>query len=100
MQSFRLNHRRIAFIAVAALFFATTAYLAHGYGDAAQPHKSAQCDLCLQFSSTAGAPSTTAVVGKPVQVGRQPVLLSRPVLASRRNVDSRLPRGPPSNDLI
>ena len=99
MQLFRRN-RRIALIAVAALLFASTAYLTHGYGDGASSHSTAQCDLCLQFSGSAGAPSATAVVGKPVQVSRQPVLPSRPTPPSRKNVDSRLPRGPPAIDLI
>jgi len=95
MQSVRSN-RRIAFFAVAALLFASTAYLAHGYGDAAQPHKSAQCELCLHFSGTAGAPTAAAVMGKPVLAMRQPVVRARPVFPFQRNVDSRLPRGPPS----
>lgn len=99
MQSVR-STRRIAFLAAAALLFATTAYLAHGYGDSARPHDGVRCDLCVQFSGTAGAFSAPAIIGKPALTVRQPILPSRPPLPFRRNVDSRLPRGPPSNDLI
>jgi hypothetical protein len=95
-----LHHRRIAFFAVAALLFATTAFLAHGYGDGVKPHDNVKCELCLHFSGSAGAPSASTIVGKPILAIRQPVLLAQPVRPTRRNVDSRLPRGPPSNDLI
>jgi hypothetical protein len=90
--------RRIAFLAVAALLFASTMFLAHGYSDRA--HKTAQCDLCLQFNGAAGAPAAASAISKPVQVTRQAVLPAQPIRVSQQRVDSRLPRGPPSNDLI
>jgi hypothetical protein len=80
------------------LLFASTMFLAHGYSDTV--HKAAQCDLCLQFSGTAGAPATASAISKPVQVTRQAVLPAQPIRVSPQRVDSRLPRGPPSNDLI
>ena len=92
--------RRIALLAVAALLFGSTAFLAHHDGEDAFPQKASHCELCSHFHGTAGSPTAAIVAGKPVLVVRQAVTLSQAVRPFERNVDSRLPRGPPFIDLI
>lgn len=93
------RHRLIALFALVALFFATTAYVTHGLQDGTVQHNNTQCDLCLQFSGTAGAPADGAVVGKPplVVVRTTVALPAIPAEGPRRN---HRPRGPPAADLI
>ncbi len=91
--------RLLALFALLALFFATTAYVAHGF-DGTRSHQNTQCDLCLQFNGTAGAPAESSLVGRPPLVAFVAVLAALPVLRVRRKVGNRLPRAPPSLGLI
>jgi hypothetical protein len=93
------RHRLFALFALVALFFATTAYMAHGF-DGTPRHENTQCDLCLQFSGTAGAPAEGGLVGKPPLVVFVAVPAALPLLPVRRKVGNRLPRAPPSLGLI
>jgi hypothetical protein len=93
------RHRLIALFALVALFFATTAYVAHGF-DGTPSHETTQCDLCLQLNGTAGAPAESGLVGKPPLLVFVAVPAARPLLPARRKVGNRLPRAPPSLDLI
>jgi hypothetical protein len=93
------RQRLIALFALVALFFATTAYVAHGF-DGTPSHENAQCDLCLQFNGTAGAPAESSLVGRPPLVAFVAVLVALPLLPVRRKVGNRLPRAPPALGLI
>lgn len=93
------RQRLIALFALVALFFATTAYVAHGF-DGTPSHESTQCDLCLQLNGTAGAPAESGLVGKPPLLVFMAALSALPLLPVRRNVGNRLPRAPPSLGLI
>jgi hypothetical protein len=89
--------RLIALFALVALAFATTAYVAHGFQDGTvRQHASVQCDLCLQFSGTAGAPADLGLPGKPPLA----VVRTTPVELAPLPVDAEdgepLPRGPPA----
>ncbi len=88
------RQRLIALFALVALFFATTAYVAHGF-DGTANHQNTQCDLCLQFNGTAGAPAETGLVSKPPLVAFVAVLVAVPRIPTRRKVGNRLPRAPP-----
>jgi hypothetical protein len=88
------RQRLTALFALVALFFATTAYVAHGF-DGTASHQNTQCDLCLQFNGTAGAPAETGLVGKVPLVAFVAVLFALPLLTARRKVGNRLPRAPP-----
>lgn len=93
-----LFRRWIAALAVSALLCGSTAYLSHSEGQQA-PHKAGHCDLCSHFSSTSGPSAAPHVVGKPVLAVRRLIEPTSVVRAVRRNVDSRLPRGPPAFEL-
>lgn len=89
--------RLIALFALVALLFATTAYVAHGFQDGAvQKHDNTQCDLCLQFSGTAGAPADTGLVGKPPLVVVRTTPVALPALPVESQDGEPLPRGPPA----
>src|SRR5688572_14630455 len=95
----RFRHKGIvALFALVALLFATTAYVAHGYQHelASSPHSIAQCDLCLHFSGTAGAPTHTDHVGKPPLEAFTPAVVETPRFSSRKHPTNRLPRAPPA----
>ena len=74
----RSRHSRLAaLLALLALLFASTAYVAHGSDHTVLPqHSSAQCDLCLHFSGTAGTPD------HPVEPGMPPLAAFEEVEAS------------------
>lgn len=99
MQTLRFK-RLLSLLAAATFLFAALAFSAHGYNGQGLAHNSAHCDLCLQFNGTAGTPAVAAVAGKPVLSLRQAIVPFQPVFSFERNVDSRLPRGPPVIDLI
>ncbi len=88
--------RRIALIAVAALLFSSTLFLSHGYGEGTRSHNEAQCNLCQQFSGSAGALVTPALVVLAAAALLQLILPFVQPVPTRRKVDSRLPRGPPA----
>jgi hypothetical protein len=93
----RSRHPRlIALFALVALFFATTTYVAHGLQDGTVQHDTTQCDLCLQFSGSAGAPADVALPGRPplVVVRTTPVIF--PALPAERHDSDHRPRGPPA----
>lgn len=99
---FSRHNRLVTLLALLAVVFSTTAYVAHGFGEEfpLSPHNTvAQCDLCLQFSGTAGAPHVAGLTGKP-PVGTYVPLQSEPLrFASREHPTHRLPRAPPISDL-
>jgi hypothetical protein len=89
--------RLIALFALVALMFATTSYVVHGFQDGAvQQHDSTQCDLCLQFSGTAGAPADLALPGKPPLVVVRTTPVALPALLVECQDGEPLPRGPPA----
>ena len=93
----RSRHPRlIALLALVALFFATTAYVAHGFQDGTVQHNNAQCDLCLQLSGSAGTPADTALVSKPPLVVVRTTPIAFPALPAERQDADHLPRGPPA----
>lgn len=95
----RFRHNRaIALFALIALFFATTAYVAHGYEHdiSSSPHSVAHCDLCLHFTGTAGTPAGADVVGKPPLEALAPTVVEVHDVLSQAHPTNRLPRGPPS----
>jgi hypothetical protein len=95
----RFRHKGIlALFALVALLFATTAYVEHGYQHelANSPHSIAQCDLCLHFSGTAGAPVHTDLPGKPPLEAFAPAVIETPRFSSRKHPTNRLPRAPPA----
>ena len=60
-------------------------------------HATAQCDLCLQFSGTAGAPADLALPGKPPLVVVRTTPVALPLAAPRApQTANHLPRGPPA----
>jgi hypothetical protein len=88
--------RLIALFALVALFFATTAYVVHGFQDGNFQHDQTQCDLCLQFSGTAGAPSDLALPGRPPLVVVRTTPVALPALPLEAWDGEYLPRGPPA----
>jgi hypothetical protein len=90
------RHRFVAFFALVALLLTTTAYEAHGYTDKAGAHDGVRCNLCLQFSSPAGAPSETELTSRPPLVAEAAPLPTSPTLPARRRAGSQQPRAPPS----
>jgi hypothetical protein len=89
--------RLIALFALVALAFATTAYVAHGFQDGTvRQHASVQCDLCLQFSGTAGAPADLGLPGKPPLVVVRTTPVELPPLPVDAEDGEPLPRGPPA----
>jgi hypothetical protein len=88
--------RLIALFALVALFFATTAYVTHGLQDGTFQHDNTQCDLCLQFSGSAGAPAEMALVGKPPLVVVRTTPVALPALVAERYDAAHRPRGPPA----
>jgi type IV secretory pathway protease TraF len=77
-----LPRQLVALFAVLALVLATTAYESHIHGAGGKINPSAHCDLCLQFTGTAGASTL-------------PVPLSRPML-----VVARIPRAHGTDDAV
>ena len=95
----RFRHKGIvALFALVALLFATTTYVAHGYQHelAQSTHSVAQCDLCLQFSGTAGAPVHADLLGKPPLQAFAPAVCETPRFSSRKHPTNCLPRAPPA----
>jgi hypothetical protein len=95
----RYRHKGVvALFALVALLFATTAYVAHGYQHelAQSTHPVAHCDLCLQFSGTAGAPEHPAALGKLPLAAFVPAVAETPRFASRKHPTNCLPRAPPA----
>jgi hypothetical protein len=95
----RFRHKGIvALFALVALLFATTAYVAHGYQHelAKSPQPVAHCDLCLQFSGTAGAPEHPDHPGKPPLQAFTPAAAESPRFSSHKHPTNRLPRAPPA----
>jgi hypothetical protein len=95
----RFRHKGIvALFALVALLFATTAYVAHGYQHelAKSTHPVVHCDLCLQFSGTAGAPEHSDLVGKPPLQAFAPAVAGTPRFSSHKHPTNRLPRAPPA----
>jgi hypothetical protein len=95
----RSRHNRLgALVALLALLFATTAYVSHG-SDHSVPlpqHSSAQCDLCLHFSGTAGAPDHPAPFGLAPLPAFAPTPADTQRPASYEHPTHRLPRAPPA----
>jgi hypothetical protein len=95
----RFRHNRaVALFALIALFFATTAYVAHGYEHdiSSSSHAVAHCDLCLHFSGTAGTPAAPEVVGKPPLEARAPAVAEIHDVYPQPHPTNHLPRGPPA----
>src|SRR5687768_9463527 len=98
----RFRHNRaLALFALLALFFATTAYVAHGYQHDASTstHSVAHCDLCLHFSGTAGTPAAPQAVGRPPLEALAPAAVETARYSSHKHPTNRLPRGPPAQTL-
>jgi len=91
--------RRVVWLALVALFLATTAFTAHAFADKGLQHEVTACDLCLQFSGSAGPPDAP-VVGKPPLLIFDAVAARVLVLPTRRVSGNRLARAPPFTDLI
>jgi hypothetical protein len=87
---------RIAILAAMMMVFASAVFTAHGF-EKNRPHDSIKCEVCLQFAGSSGAANAVVVVGKPVLVADERVPAQPPARPFRRNVDSRLPRGPPTS---
>ena len=93
----RSRHPRlIVLLALVALFFATTAYVAHGFQDGTVRHNTAQCDLHLQLSGAAGTPADTVLTCKPPLVVVRTTPVAFPALPAERQDSDHLPRGPPA----
>ena len=100
MRRSRFN-RLAALAAIVALVFATSAYLAHGYGTQALPHKSAHCDLCLQFNGgSAAAPPASAIVRPVPSIIRLPPHPRAQAFASNRKARAHQPRAPPARPVV
>jgi len=95
----RYRHKGIvALFALVALLFATTAYVAHGYQHelAQSTHSVAHCDLCLQFSGTAGVPDHSELSGTPPVQAFVRALAETPQFSSVKHPTNCLPRAPPA----
>ena len=90
-----LIRRWIAALAVVAMLCGSTAYLTHSDTAQGTSHKVGHCDLCSHFAGSTGPSAAIHLIGKPVLAVRQPVAPPQHVRPFQRNVDSRLPRGPP-----
>lgn len=88
--------RLIVLFALVALFFATTVFISHGLQGGTVQHDTTQCDLCLQFSGTAGAPADIAFPGKPPLVVTRTTPVAFPSLPAERQDSDHRPRGPPA----
>jgi hypothetical protein len=97
LRRFRQN-RLVAALALLALLFATTAYVAHGFQHELplSQHSTAHCDLCLHFSGTAGTPAHSGVAGKPPQAAFAPAVVETVQFSSHKHPTNRLPRAPPA----
>ncbi len=94
MQSLKVR-RRITLVAIMAMLFVTTVFVAHGFGGSVGPNHEAQCKLCQQFGGTAAPQAApTLVVLSSIIVLRAVLPVVQPIPV-RRVIDSRLPRGPP-----
>jgi hypothetical protein len=91
--------RWLAAFTAAAMLCGSTAYLVHSDAERGLSHRAGHCDLCSHFSGATGPSAAIQLIGKPVLIVRQPVMPSQTVRSFRRNVDSRLPRGPPTFEL-
>jgi hypothetical protein len=87
---------RIAILVAMMMVFASAVFTAHGF-EKSRPHESIKCAICLQFAGSAGTANAVSVVGKPVLVANERIPAQPPARPFRRNVDSRLPRGPPTS---
>jgi hypothetical protein len=94
-----LFKRWIAAFAVVAMLCGSTAYLAHSDPEQGVPHKVGHCDLCSHFAGATGPSAAVQLIGKPVLAARQPIVPAQTIRPFLRNVDSRLPRGPPTFEL-
>jgi hypothetical protein len=95
----RFRHNRLlAALALLALLFATSAYAVHGFQHELplSQHSTAHCDLCLQFSGTAGTPDYAGSIGKPPQATFAPDTVETVRYSSHRHPTNRLPRAPPA----
>jgi hypothetical protein len=94
----RFRHKGLlALFALVALMVASTAYVAHGltHDKPLSTHSSVECDLCLQFAGTAGAPEHPPGQGKPPLGTFTPVLNQTARFCSYEHPTHRLPRAPP-----
>src|SRR5687767_6428498 len=97
LRRFRYN-RLVAVFALVAFFFATTAYVVHGFKHELplSQHATAHCDLCLHFSGTAGTPDHQGFVGKPPVGAYFELPVVTPRFTSWQHPTNRLPRAPPA----
>jgi hypothetical protein len=95
----RFRHNRlVVLLALLALLFASSAYVVHGFqhDKPLSSHNSNQCDLCLHFSGTAGAPDHPVVAGRPPLAAVAPAPQEILRFESYEHPTNRLPRAPPA----
>jgi hypothetical protein len=95
----RFRHKGlVALFALVALMVASTAYVAHGltHDKPLTTHSSTQCDLCLHFAGTAGAPDSPPEQGKPPLAVAAPIERQAAPFRSHEHPTHRLPRAPPA----
>lgn len=91
-----LPRQLIALFAVLALLLATTAYVSHIHAAGGKLNPRAHCDLCLQFTGTAGASTLPALISKPpLVVARIPLAHRTDDTASHYQSRSHRSRAPP-----
>ena len=96
MRRLRQN-RFIAVLATFALFLATSAYLSHGYSPDSPAHDYSHCDLCLQFTGTAG-PTVAPALNTPADaVASAPLLPDAQIAVPSNKSRAHQPRGPPAH---
>jgi len=93
-------NRLIALLAAFALFFATSAYLAHGLKADGGPHHYTHCDLCLQFGATAGPSAPPALHSPLALVVRTPAPGWEQSAPVERKFRTQQPRAPPQPFVI
>jgi len=91
----------VALFAVLALLLATTAYVSHIHAAGGQLNQAAHCDLCLQFTGTAGASTLPALVSRPMLVvARIPLAHRTDDAVSHYQSRSHRSRAPPLHHVI
>ena len=93
------HNRLVAVLALLAFFFASTAYVVHGFKHELplSQHATAHCDLCLHFSGTAGTPENSDFAGKPPVAQFARAFFETVRFASHQHPTNRLPRAPPAS---
>jgi hypothetical protein len=88
------HNRWLVLLALVALVYATTAFLAHTHEHDERGAEAIHCDLCLQFTKSAGAASAPAALAAH---GGEAVHAAAPAARPRpeRRVRAHPPSAPP-----